>query len=56
MNFMEKSTLKQKVNDVEIELTPIYGGKGIEVQDYIDLGTWSEIRKLLRTYDEKDYN
>tara|TARA_Y100000004_G_scaffold197087_1_gene269654 strand:+ start:719 stop:1456 length:738 start_codon:yes stop_codon:yes gene_type:complete len=55
INFMEKSTLrmKQKVNEI-IE-TPIHNSKAIKVEKYIDLGTWSEIRRLLIDY-EKDYN
>ena len=47
ISFMEKSTLKQKVNDEEIKGTPIYKSKGIPVQDYRDLGTWPEIRRML---------
>jgi len=45
--FMEKSTLKQKVDNDEIKNTPIYQSKGIPVQDYRDLGTWKEIRRML---------
>ena len=55
MNFMEKSTLKQKHSINEITSTPIFGSKAIEVADYIDLGTWPEIRRLLLNY-EKDNN
>ena len=44
---MEKSTLKQRVSVDEIKTTPIYQSKGIKVEDYIDLGTWEEIRRLL---------
>ena len=47
ISFMEKSTLKQKVTNEEIEGTPIYKSKGIPVQDYRDLGTWPEIRRML---------
>lgn len=50
MAFMEKSTLKENVDINEIKLTPIYNSLGIEVDDYIDLGTWPEIRKLLKEY------
>lgn len=50
MAFMEKSTLKEKVDCDEIKLTPIYNSLGIEVEDYIDLGTWPEIRRLLQEY------
>jgi len=46
--FMEKSTLRQRVLPNEIESTPIHRSKGIEVLDYKDLGTWDEIRRLLR--------
>ena len=47
ISFMEKSTLKQKVNVDEIKNTPIYKSKGIKIEDYRDLGTWNEIRKML---------
>lgn len=50
MSFMEKSTLKEKVDLNEIKLTPIYNSLGIEVDDYVDLGTWPEIRRLLQNY------
>jgi hypothetical protein len=55
INFMEKSTLKQRHEVNEITQTPIFGSKVIEVADYIDLGTWPEIRRLLIDY-EKDNN
>ena len=55
INFMEKSTLNQSFDLNEIKDTPIYNSKGIEVSDYIDLGTWNEIRRLLINY-EKDNN
>jgi len=45
--LIEKSTLKQKVQIDEIQRTPIYKSKGIPVQDYRDLGTWKEIRRML---------
>lgn len=45
--FMEKSTLRQRVRVDEIKETSIYESKGIEVIDYIDLGTWEEIRRTL---------
>jgi len=47
INFMEKSTLRQRVMLDEIKETPIYNSKGIRVQDYIDLGTWPEVRRYL---------
>ena len=52
---MEKSTLKQKHSMNDITTTPIFSSKVIEVEDYIDLGTWPEIRRLLIDY-EKDSN
>ena len=56
INFMEKSTLKQKHTQNEITQTPLFGSKVIEVADYIDLGTYgSEIGRLLIDY-EKDNN
>jgi hypothetical protein len=45
MSFMEKSTLREGFDPEEIKLTPIYNSPGIEVLDYIDLGTWSEVRR-----------
>lgn len=45
--FMEKSTLRQRVSIDEIKDTPIFESKGIEVLDYIDLGTWEEIRRMI---------
>ncbi len=46
--FMEKSTLKRPLLPGEIRSTPLYGSRGIEVLEYKDLGTWEEIRRLLR--------
>lgn len=51
MAFMEKSTLRQRVSVSEIENTPIYKSKGIEVKNYVDLGTWPEIQKVLKQND-----
>lgn len=47
IEFMEKSTLRHKVLIDEIQKTPIYKSKAIEVSQYIDLGTWSEIYKFI---------
>jgi UTP-glucose-1-phosphate uridylyltransferase len=52
VNNENSSTLKQKINHAEIEHTPIYKSKGIKVDDYVDLGTWEEIRRVL--LDEKN--
>ena len=54
MDFMEKSTLKQDVSNQEILSTPIYNSKAIDVEDYVDLGTWEEIKRLL--INEKNNN
>jgi len=54
INFMEKSTLKQSVNEDEIKNTPIYNSKGIKILDYIDLGTWDEIRRFLSAYEKNN--
>lgn len=54
IGFMEKSTLRQKISIDEIKQTPIHNSKGIEVEDYIDLGTWKEIRRML--LNEEDNN
>lgn len=45
--FMEKSTLKLP-QTIDFNTTPLCNSKAIEVVDYRDLGTWDEIRKLLR--------
>ena len=47
MEFMEKSTLNHKLMGDEIKHTPIYNSKAIEVDEYIDLGTWDQIYKFL---------
>ena len=54
IGFMEKSTLRQKISIDEIKQTPIHNSRGIEVEDYIDLGTWKEIRRML--LNEEDNN
>jgi len=46
IEFMEKSTLNHRIFTNEIENTPIYKSKAIEVDDYIDLGTWEQIYKF----------
>ena len=51
IEFMEKSTLKHRLLVGEIENTPIYKSKAIEVDDYVDLGTWDQIYKFI---DEKN--
>jgi len=53
IEYMEKSTLKKKVDNNKITHTPFYNTEGIEVEDYIDLGTWGEIRRLLSEYQEE---
>ena len=54
--FYGKINLKTKAfNERYYSNTPIFGSKVIEVEDYIDLGTWPEIRRLLIDY-EKDSN
>ena len=50
---MERSTLGLEELENEITQTPMFGSKGIEVDEYSDLGTWPEIRKLFLQY-EKD--
>jgi len=49
--FMEKSTLRQPVSHDDIKQTSIYQSKGIKVEDYMDLGTWQEIRRLLSNHE-----
>lgn len=47
IEFMEKSTLNHRLIVDEIKNTPIYRSKAIEVEDYFDLGTWSQIYKYI---------
>ena len=47
IEFMEKSTLKHRLLVGEIKNTPIYKSKAIEVDDYVDLGTWDQINKFI---------
>ena len=46
---MEKSTLNHKLLVDEIKNTPIYNSKAIEVDKYIDLGTWEQIYEFTST-------
>ena len=48
IEFMEKSTLNHRLLVGEIQNTPIYKSKAIEVDDYVDLGTWDQIYKWIR--------
>lgn len=48
IEFMEKSTFKKDFNINDIKLTPIYNSMGVEVEDYIDLGSWASIKKFLK--------
>ena len=49
IEFMEKSTLKKELMlPKEIKKTPLYDSIAYEVEDYIDLGTWSEIKKYTK--------
>lgn len=45
--YMERSTLKMP-QTLNFESTPLCDSKSVEVLDYRDLGTWDEIRRLLR--------
>ena len=47
ISLMEQSTLKIEKSKINIKDTHIYGSKVINVKDYIDLGTWDEVGKLL---------
>ena len=42
---MEQSTLDIHNPDITLEQTSLYKTSGIEVKNYIDLGTWSSIKK-----------
>ena len=43
--YMEQSTLDIHNPDITLEQTSLYKTSGIEVKNYIDLGTWSSIKK-----------
>ncbi len=47
IEFMEKSTLNHRLLNDEIKNTSIYNYKAIEVDEYIDLGTWDQIYKFI---------
>ena len=47
VEFMEKSTLNHRLLVDEIKNTSIYNSKAIEVDEYIDLGTWEQIYKFI---------
>lgn len=49
IEFMEKSTLNHRLLVDEIKDTPIYNSKAIEVDDYVDLGTWGQIYNKIQT-------
>tara|TARA_Y100001963_G_scaffold69358_1_gene96600 strand:+ start:4752 stop:5480 length:729 start_codon:yes stop_codon:yes gene_type:complete len=50
IEFMEKSTLNHRFLVGEIENTPIYKSKAIEVDEYIDLGTWEQIYRFIESH------
>lgn len=43
IKFMEKTTLRHRFLVDEIKTTSLYNSTGIEVEEYIDLGTWKQI-------------
>lgn len=47
IEFMEKSTLNHRLLVDEIKNTSIYKSKAIEVDEYIDLGTWDQIYNFI---------
>ena len=47
ISFMEQSTLKLSKPKINIEQTKIFKSKAIEVDGFVDLGTWGEIGKLI---------
>lgn len=47
IEFMEKSTLNHRLGVDEIKNTPIYNSMAIEVDEYVDLGTWEQIYKFI---------
>ena len=49
ISFMENSTLRSNYVNFDIKETPLYMSKGIQVQNYIDLGTWSEVDKFVKS-------
>lgn len=51
IDFMEKSTLRFDVDADAIKNTAIYGSLAIPVLDYVDLGTWPELWRVMREKD-----
>jgi NDP-sugar pyrophosphorylase family protein len=47
IEYMEKSTNGADVNFEDIKSTAMYNSKGIEVEDYLDLGTWEELKRFV---------
>lgn len=47
IEFMEKSTLNHRLLVDEIKNTPLYKSKAIEVDEYVDLGTWDQIYNFI---------
>lgn len=47
IEFMEKSTLNHRLMVDEIKNTSLYKSKAIEVDNYIDLGTWDQIYRFI---------
>ena len=48
ISYMEKSTNGQDAHFEDMKSTAIYNSKGIEVEDYLDLGTWDELRRFIQ--------
>ncbi len=48
LNFMEKSTLKKSLNSNAIQKTKIYNSSVIEIEDYLDLGSWESIKYYMQ--------
>ena len=55
IEFMEKSTLNHRFLVNEIRNTPIYKSKGIEVKQYVDLGTWEQVYKFISEDGPKNH-
>jgi len=48
LEYMHKSTLKEP--NTEFNTTEMFMSTGIELKDYIDLGTWPEYRRFIDNY------
>ena len=47
ISFMEETTLNKSLKNDDFKSTPLYNSRAIEVEEFIDLGTWPEVFKFM---------